>query len=71
MLCNRGNKGLYSSGRENMNRRYLMKVDKGSKRIINLDPISNFGECWCIKFGVGGSDEQAKCLELRFFPLLL
>ena len=28
---------------------YLMRVDKGSKIIMNLDPILNFGENWCIK----------------------
>ena len=27
---------------------HLMKIDKGSKRIMNLDPISYFGENWCI-----------------------
>ena len=26
-----------------------MRVDKGSKRIMNLDPILNFGKNWCIK----------------------
>ena len=26
-----------------------MRVDKGSKRIMNLDPILNFEENWCIK----------------------
>ena len=26
-----------------------MRVDKGSKIIMNLDPILNFGENWCIK----------------------
>ena len=28
-----------------------MKVEKGSKRIMNLDPISVFRESQCIKFG--------------------
>ena len=28
---------------------YLMRVDKGSKEIMNLDSISDFGESWCIK----------------------
>ena len=33
---------------------HLMRVDKGSKGIMNLDPILNFGESWCIKgtFGI-------------------
>ena len=44
-----------------------MRIDKGSKRIINLDPTSIFRERWCIKFGGCGSDEQAKCLKPRFF----
>ena len=30
---------------------YLMRVDKESKRIMNLDPISIFRESYCIKFG--------------------
>ena len=30
---------------------HLMRVDKKSKRIMNLDPISIFRESWCIKFG--------------------
>ena len=28
-----------------------MRVDKESKRIMNVDPILGFGESWCIKFG--------------------
>ena len=28
---------------------HLMRVDKGAKRIMNLDLILNFGEIWCIK----------------------
>ena len=37
--------GLYSSGGENMNEMaFLMRVDKGSKRIMNLNLISIFGE---------------------------
>ena len=28
-----------------------MRVDKGSKRIMNLDAISVFKENYCIKFG--------------------
>ena len=28
---------------------HLMRVDKGSKRIINLDLILDFGEILCIK----------------------
>ena len=27
---------------------------------MNLDPILDFRECWCIKCRVGESDEQAK-----------
>ena len=30
---------------------HLMKVDKGSKRIMNLDHILVFRENWCIKCG--------------------
>ena len=30
---------------------HLIRVDKGSKRIMNLDPILVFRESWCIKFG--------------------
>ena len=37
-----------------------MGVDKGSKRIMNLDSISKFREGWCIKFGDCGSEEQPK-----------
>ena len=41
----RGRGGLYSSGEENMNEMtFLIRVDKGSKRIMNLDLISVFGE---------------------------
>ena len=28
---------------------HLIRVDKGSKGIMNLDPISDFGESRCIK----------------------
>ena len=51
VLWNGGEEGLYSSGKENMNARAINEVDKGSKRIMNLDPISVFRESWCIKFG--------------------
>ena len=37
-----------------------MRVDKGSKRIVNLDSISNFGKSWCIKCRDWWDDEQAK-----------
>ena len=30
---------------------HLMRVDKNSKRIMNLDPILVFRESWYIKFG--------------------
>ena len=41
----RGRGGLYSNGGENMNEMaFLMRVDKGSKRIMNLNLISIFGE---------------------------
>ena len=29
---------------------HLMRVDKGSKRIMNLDLILDFAEIWCIKY---------------------
>ena len=41
---------LYSSGGENINGRAFNWVDKGSNRIMNLDPISIFRESRCIKF---------------------
>ena len=28
---------------------HLMRVDKGAKRIMDLDLILDFGEIWCIK----------------------
>ena len=51
MLQNGGVEGLYSSGGENMNRLegHLMRVNKGSKRIMNLDLILDFGEIQCIE----------------------
>ena len=51
VLWNGGEGALYSNGEENMNARAINEVDKGSKRIMNLDPISVFRESWCIKFG--------------------
>ena len=36
--------GLYSSDEENMNGKALIRVDKLSKRIMNLDPILVFRE---------------------------
>ena len=50
-LCNGGDGCLYNSGGENMNGRHLMRVNKRSKRIMNLEPILVFRESWCIKFG--------------------
>ena len=29
---------------------HLMRDDEGSKRIMNLNPISVYRENWCIKF---------------------
>ena len=49
VLWNGGEGALYSSGEENMNARAINEVDKGSKGIMNLIPISNFWESWCIK----------------------
>ena len=43
--------GLCSSDEENMNGKALIRVDKLSKRIMNLDPILVFRESWGIKFG--------------------
>ena len=39
---------------------HLMTVDKRSKRIMNLDPISKFGKADALNVEIGGSDEQAK-----------
>ena len=39
---------------------HLMKVDKGSKRIMNLDPILVFRETGALNVEVGGSDKQTK-----------
>ena len=46
---------------------HLMRVDKGSKRIMNLDPISIFRETGALNVEVGGSDKQKENdLELDF-----
>ena len=37
-----------------------MRVDKGLKKIINLNPILELGKANALNFKVGGSDEQAK-----------
>ena len=37
-----------------------MKVDKGSKRIMNLDSILDFGEVGALNVEIGGNEEQAK-----------
>ena len=39
---------------------HLIKVDKGSKRIMNLDPILDFGEIGALNVEIGRSEEQAK-----------
>ena len=39
---------------------HLVRVDKGKKRIMNLDLILDFGEIWYINVEIGGSEEQAK-----------
>ena len=39
---------------------HLMKVDKGSKRIMNLDSILDFGEVGALNLEIGESEEQAK-----------
>ena len=39
---------------------HLMTVDKRSKRIMNLDPISKFGKAGALNVEIGRSDEQAK-----------
>ena len=44
VLWNMGEGGLCISGRENINGRHSMKVDKGREKIVNLDPISEFRE---------------------------
>ena len=38
----------------------LISVDRGSKRIMNLEHISVFRETGALKLEVDGSDEQAK-----------
>ena len=51
ILCvfwNKGEGGLYSSGRGNMNGR---SFNEGWQKIMNLDFILAFGEIWCIKCG--------------------
>ena len=41
--------GLYNSSGKNMNEMSFNEVDKESKEIMNLDPISDFGASRCIK----------------------
>ena len=41
--------GLYSSSGENMNEMSFNEGWQGLKSIMNLDPILDFGESWCIK----------------------
>ena len=39
---------------------HLIRIDKWSKRIINLDLILDLGKSDALNVEIGGSDEQAK-----------
>ena len=41
-------------------KRHLMRIDKGSKRIMNLTLFQYLEKASALKLEVGGSDEQAK-----------
>ena len=49
-------RGLYSSGRENMNG---MLFNEGWQRIMNLDFILAFGKSGVLNVEIGWSEEQA------------
>ena len=50
---------------------HLVRVDKGSKRIMNLDPILVFRESWCIKFGGWWEWWASKTTKNLVFPVAL
>ena len=48
---------------------YLMRIDKWSKRIINLDPILVFRESLCIIFGGWWEYWESKMTKTSVFPV--
>ena len=48
---------------------HLMRVDKWSKRIMNLDPILVFRESWSIKFGGWWEWWASKMSKTSVFPV--
>ena len=50
---------------------HLMRVNKESKRIMNLDPISVFRESWCIKFGGWWEWWVSQMSKTLVFPITL
>ena len=47
----------------------LMRVDKRSKRIMNLDPILVFREIWFIKFGRWWEWWESNMSKTSVFPV--